>query len=165
MHHLIGQRLPTTPLQATDSEIITPSVQMGWSVFFCYPYTGRPGVPDPLNWDNIPGAHGSTQQARAYSKVYDTFKIQNVKIFGVSLQSPDWQLECANRLDLKFPLLSDVAMKFTNALQLPYFTIEGTDYLERLTMISRDGVIQAVRWPVTLPQNDAAEVIALVQNL
>ena len=46
-----------------------PARIQGPAVIFCYPFTGRPGYPNPPNWDHITGAHGSTPQAIAYSEL------------------------------------------------------------------------------------------------
>ena len=31
-----------------------------------YPWTGRPGHPNPPDWDVIPGAHGSTPELEGF---------------------------------------------------------------------------------------------------
>jgi peroxiredoxin len=165
VNRLIGTALPSLALWSTEKQWINLATVKGRSVIFCYPYTGKPGVPDPLNWDHTPGAHGSTPQAQAYSMAYGEFQKQNVSVFGLSLQTPEWQSEAATRLELHVPLLSDADQKFTRALNLPFFTIEGEDYLERLTLIIQEGTILAVRHPVPSPANDAMETLSLFQSL
>lgn len=163
---LAGRRFPDILLTANNvsfTGLVNPSMLRGFVVIFCYPQTGRPGHADPLGWDNIPGAHGSTAQALAYAKHYSDFQARGVGVFGLSLQDYRLQLEFAVRNQLSFQLLSDKKREFSNSLRLPHFTTGGTDYLKRVTLIACDGVIVAVRFPVTAPENDAEETLAMLQ--
>ena len=54
--HLIGMKLPDIELMATDGSLVNLSSQSGKTVIYCYPMTGKPGVPLPDGWDDIPGA-------------------------------------------------------------------------------------------------------------
>jgi peroxiredoxin len=106
MQYLAGGALPDVELPSTAGGVVNPLHEEGWVVYVFYPYTGRPGFSDPPNWDKIKGAHGSTPQNLAYSKLYPSYQNKTVKVFGVSLQSTDWQLEFVERSALAFPLLS-----------------------------------------------------------
>ncbi len=163
MQHLVGRKLPDVALASTAGGVETPAQIRGRAVIFCYPWAGRPGQANPPDWDTIPGAHGSTPQALAYSMACERFRNIGVKIFGLSLQDAEWQQELAIRNRLRFPLLSDAARKFSNALGLPTFTTGGVDYLSRLTLITSDGVVTAARFPVPAPEKDAVEVFNLIQ--
>src|SRR5688500_12464684 len=77
------------------------------TVIFCYPWSGRPGVDNPPDWEAIPGAHGSTPQALAYAASQAEFRALGVDLFGLSFQDTGWQREFAERCRLTFPLLSD----------------------------------------------------------
>jgi peroxiredoxin len=155
--HLVGCSLPDIELPASGGGTVGPLREEGWAVYFVYPYTGRAGYADPLNWDHIPGAHGSTQQALAYSNTYAHFQMQNVKIFGVSLQALEWQIEFVQRNRLVYPLLSDHLSQLSYSLKLPRFETGGMEFLSRLTLIVKDGVVQFVRFPVLVPADDADE--------
>lgn len=163
MQHLVGRKLPNVELPATSGSPVNPARVSGLAVYFCYPWTGRPGHPNPPNWDDIPGAHGSTPQALAYSENYGSFRRLGVRLFGVSLQETEWQREFVKRHSLAFRLLSDAGQKFSANLGLPLFAAGDTDYLQRLTLIAGDGTITAVRFPVPEPQLDPSEVLALLQ--
>jgi len=163
MNHLIGRRLPSVDLEATSGSPVDLAKLPGFAVIFCYPYTGRPGHADPPNWDRIPGAHGSTPQALAYSKAYGKFRRLGVKLHGVSLQDSEWQRDFVARNDLTFRLLSDAGRGFSGRLGLPLFETGGQSYLQRITLVVRDGIITALRFPVAEPKNDAGEVLALFQ--
>src|SRR6185436_3508127 len=106
MQHLIGRLLPDLDLPSTDGFAFNPSTAKGVSVIFCFPYTGRPGFPNPPDWDSIPGAHGSTPQAQAFSMRHDEFKKLDIKVFGLSCQDTAWQCEFVKRTSLRVPLLS-----------------------------------------------------------
>ena len=165
MQHLIGRRLPDLDLASTDGFTFNPSNANGTFVIFCFPYTGRPDFPNPQDWDNIPGAHGSTPQAQAFSMRYEEFKKLGIKVFGLSLQDTAWQCEFVKRTSLRVPLLSDQKKLFSNALGLPTFKAGTQDYLRRITLISKEGIITHVRYPIEVPKNDAAEILKLFEDI
>ena len=165
MNRLIGRRLPDIELQSTDGRMINPSRLAGTSVFFCYPYTGRPEYPNPPDWDNIPGAHGSTPQAQAFSMRYGEFKRLDVKVFGLSFQNAEWQKEFVTRTTSLVPLLSDHEKLFSNALSLSTFKAGAENFLRRITLTSKDGFITHVRYPIDIPEKDAAETLKLFENV
>jgi peroxiredoxin len=161
MEHLIGVKLPDVTLVATDGRMISPARETGLCVYFCYPYTGRPGHADPEGWDQIAGAHGSTPQALGYSEAYEQYQKLGVKVFGVSFQDVFWQSEFAKRNALKVPLLSDHARKFANALKLETFKAGAEDYLKRVTLLVVEGSVIALRHPLELPAADAEETLKM----
>ena len=163
MQHLVGRKMPSIDLEASSGSPVNPARLVGPAVIFCYPYTGRPNVPDPPNWDQIPGAHGSTPQSLAYSEAYGNFRRLGVKLFGLSLLSVEWQRDFVSRNGLTFRLLSVENRAFSSRLGLPLFETGGAAYLQRLTFITQDGVIQALRYPVPEPERDAAEVLAMMR--
>jgi len=160
MQHLVGRRMPNVDLEATSGSPVNPAKIIGPAVIFCYPFTGRPGYPNPHNWDHIPGAHGSTPQALAYSESYGQFRRLGVKLFGLSMLSTEWQKDFVSRNSLTFRLLSDAERAFQSRLGLPMFETAGELYLQRLTFILHDGIISSVRFPIPEPERDAAEVLA-----
>lgn len=161
MFDLLEQRFPDVELPATDGSYVNPSKLEGSTVIFCYPWTGRPGHPDPPGWDTIPGAHGSTPQALAYSKYYNDFLDVNIQIFGLSFQDAEWQQEFASRCKLPFPLLSDHGRAFSNALGLQVFSTGGKDYLVRRTLIALGGIIEFDRTAWADPADDAMASLEL----
>jgi peroxiredoxin len=128
-------------------------------VIYIYPWTGRPGLPDPPGWDAIPGAHGSTPESAGFRDLYSEFARRNVEVFGLSTQSSAYQRELAVRLALPFALLSDPAFELQRALGLPTFAAGGAFYLKRLTLFVRDGNIAHVFYPVHPPDTHAAAVL------
>ncbi len=162
MQYLIGQALPDVELLSSSGGHVSPRHVRGRAIYFCYPYTGRSGVPNPRGWDDIAGAHGSTPQALGYMAQYNKFQNLGVNVFGVSLLAPDWIADFAERNMLPYELLSDEAAGFSQALQLPHFAIDGVDYLQRLSLIAVDGIITHVVFPVVDPEKDAATNLELL---
>src|SRR4029078_12139861 len=57
-----GTILPNVNLPATNGGEVCLATHSGRSIVAIYPWTGRPGLPNPPDWDIIPGAHGSTPE-------------------------------------------------------------------------------------------------------
>jgi peroxiredoxin len=161
---LAGRKLPDLSLPASSGNTINPAAVQGLAIYIIYPWTGKPGHPNPPGWDDISGAHGSTPQLRAYSMVYHEFEVQHVKLFGLSLQTPDWQRDFVTRNALAFPLLSDAGEGFSRALSLSTFEAGGSSYLKRHTLLVRDGVVLK-HWPVAGPEQDATQALRVIREL
>jgi peroxiredoxin len=158
-HLTPGVRLPFIGLPATDGSMITLAGVEGRCVVIVYPWTGRPGYPNPPDWDLIPGAHGSTPELEGFRDRLADFTALELRLFGLSRQAPDYQRELVARLALPFPILSDADGAFAAALRLPAFATGGTTYLKRLTLLIADGRIERVFYPVIDPAAHAAEVL------
>jgi peroxiredoxin len=162
--HLPGTRLPSRPLPATDETLVDLAALPGRSVVYVYPRTGRPGQPLPTGWNEIPGARGCTPQSCAYRNLSAEFAAFGTRVFGLSAQDTAYQREAAERLHLPFPLLSDERLALTTALGLPTFAVDGMTLIRRLTLIVRDGEIEAVFYPVFPPDADAGNVLAWLHD-
>lgn len=159
-HLAAGTPLPNVSLPATGGEPVNLASLAGFTVVFVYPWTGRPGLPNPPNWDDIPGAHGSTPEAEGFRDLHAKFQAQGAQVLGLSGQDSSHQREFALRLKLPFNILSDEAMEFARAVSLPAFETGGVSYLKRLTLMVRDGRLAKVFYPVHPPDLHAAEVLA-----
>jgi peroxiredoxin len=157
-----GMRLPPVALPATDGTIVDLAALQGRSLVMVYPWTGRPGHPNPPDWDLIPGAHGSTPELEGFRDRHGDFTQANLRLFGLSRQDTAYQRELVTRLGLPFPILSDEAGAFSAALELPAFTTGGAIYLKRLTLLISDGHIERVFFPVIDPAGHAAEVLRAI---
>jgi len=158
-HLKSGVRLPPIVLPATDDSDVSLSSLPGRSIVAVYPWTGRPGHPNPPNWDDIPGAHGSTPELEGFRDLADAFAERGVGIFGLSRQTTDYQREMVARLRLPFLVLSDGEGRFAASLRLPSFATGGETYLERLTLVVSDGIIESVVHPVPDPARHAADML------
>ena len=157
--HLVGMALPNVALLATDGSMVNLSQLPGRTVIYCYPMTGQPNVPLPQGWDQIPGARGCTPQSCAYRDHYQELQALNGNVYGLSVQSTDYQREMATRLHLPFQVLSDEQYQFQQALNLPIFVAAGMTLLKRVTLISNDGHIEAVHYPIFPSDSDPAWVL------
>jgi len=159
-HLAAGLALPDVALPATDGSSRSLRRLAGGWVVFVYPWTGRPGHPNPPGWDDIEGAHGSTPEAEGFRDRYEAYRQMDFDVLGLSGQTTEDQREFAERTGLPFPLLSDAASALRNALRLPTFETGGVTYLKRLTLILRDGAIEHTIYPVHPPHTHAADVLA-----
>jgi peroxiredoxin len=159
-HLAPGLALPDLPLPSTHAASVNLFLRAGRAIVFVYPWAGRPGIPNPPGWDEIPGAHGSTPQAAGFRDLHGEFEARGVGVFGLSGQSQSEQRELAMRLGLPFALLWDERLRFADALRLPRFETGCATYLSRLTLIVSDGYIEAVFYPVHPPDTHAVEVLA-----
>lgn len=163
--HLVGMRVPSVVLQATDATAVDLSSLRGRVVVYTYPRTGRPGVPNPEGWDLIPGARGCTPQTCAFRDNFAQLKALGVDhVFGLSTQDPAYQKEVAERLHLPFAILSDEHFRLTTALRLPTFETNGMRLLKRLTLVMSDGVVEHAFYPVFPPDRNAGDVIAWLKS-
>lgn len=158
-HLIAGTRLPDIALPATRGAEVNLARYQERAVIFIYPMTGAPGTPNPPGWDTIPGAHGSTPEAEGFRDCYSEFEVLGYDVFGLSGQSHDEQHEFAMRMGIPYLLLSDQNLAFADALKLPRFDAGGTTYLQRLTMIVRNGIIYRVVYPVDPPPSHARELL------
>ncbi|MFZ9185939.1 MAG: peroxiredoxin [Polynucleobacter sp.] len=158
-NHLVGMPLPNVALLATDGSMVNLSQLAGRLVIYCYPMTGQPNVPLPEGWDQIPGARGCTPQSCAFRDHYQELQALNANVFGLSVQSTDYQREMATRLHLPFQVLSDEQYQFQKALNLPTFVAAGMTLLKRVTFISHQGRIEAVHYPIFPSDSDPAWVL------
>ena len=158
--HLENMSIPNVSLWSTDDQEVNLSSLSDWNVIFCYPMTGRPGVPIPEGWVKIPGAAGCTPQACSYRDNYAELKRNSIGIYGISTQKSEVQKEASNRLGLPYPLLSDENNSFSSALKLPMLEVGGSKLIKRLTLILKDGVIKKCFYPVFPPDKNVVEVIA-----
>lgn len=171
-NHLRGLKLPSIELPSTANTSINLATLKGLIVLYCYPMTGRPDLPLPTGWGEIPGAKGCTPQSCSFRDLNTEFAKIGITVLGLSTQSTDYQKEAAERLHLPFMLLSDVSLRFTKSLNLPTFTasdvpediIGNLTLIKRLTLICKDGEIKHVLYPVFPPQHNAQESLDWIKN-
>ena len=155
-----GKRLPDIALPTTGGREVSFAHLAGRSIVYCYPWTGRPGQPNPAGWDDIPGAHGSTPQTEGFRDLHAGFRQVGAEVFGLSTQPTSYQRELVARLEVPFEIVSDEHFALQGALALPTFTTGGVTYLKRLTLAINDGRIERVFYPIPSPKAHAREVCA-----
>lgn len=159
-----GTPLPDIALPASTGGAVNLARLPGRAIVFVYPWTGRPGLANPPDWDDLPGAHGSTPQAEGFAEHHHDFIARGAAVFGLSGQDGAHHRELAARLGLPFPLLSDVDLAFAGAARLPTFRAGTTLYLKRLTLIVDGGRIRRAVYPVHPPDRSAADTLALLDD-
>ena len=162
--HLEGACLPEVLLHATDGISVNLGKLKGRFVIYVYPMTGRPDVSLPDGWDGIPGARGCTPQSCSFRDHYGELKDIETGVFGLSAQTSEYQREARDRLHLPFHLLSDSELELRSLLRLPTFTAVGMELFKRLTLITEDGIIQKVFYPVFPPDQNVDEVLAWLRS-
>ena len=164
-NHLVGMRLPGIVLGTTTGKQINLSEIKGRVVIYCYPMTGQPNVALPDGWDQIPGARGCTPQSCSFRDHYQELQALGAEVYGLSVQSTEYQQEMAERLHLPFSVVSDFDYQFQRALKLPVFIAAGMTLLKRITLIANDGMIEAVHYPIFPSDSDPAWVINHLKNI
>lgn len=164
--HLVGARVPAITLPGTDgSSHDVSDLGLRPTVFFFYPRTGRPEESVPEGWDAIPGARGCTPQGCAYRDRYEEFSALGVRVFGVSVQTTEYQTEFVERNRIPFPLLSDVERAWIDAARLPTFMFDGMTLSRRFTLFVEGGMIRKVFYPVFPSDKDAETVLIWLKRV
>ena len=154
--HLVGLELPDLELESSLGTVNARD----FDVVYVYPRSGRPDVPLLPGWDEIPGARGCTPQSCAFRDVYGELAELGVRVAGLSVQSLEDQVEFAERNHMPFPVISDSELRLRDKLGLPTFDVAGHTLYKRLALISEDGLIVKVFYPVFPPDQNAADVVA-----
>ena len=170
--HLPTMRIPPgVKLRSTRDRLIEVGGEIttaasGRVVFFFYPRTGKPGVPLPQGWDEIPGARGCTPESCSYRDLYSEFKKLGCEVFGVSTQSTEEQKEFSSRSNIPYEILSDYKLELARSLKLPTFSVPevSTPMIRRLTIVSDHGRIEKVFYPVFPPDKNAEQVLNYLRN-
>ena len=163
--HLIGTKIATIELRSTNGLNVDLGSIKGKVVIYCYPMTGRPDVPLPDGWNEIPGARGCTPQSCSYRDHYKEFQELGVEVYGLSTQTTAYQKEMVDRLSLPFNVLSDSQMELTQSINLPTFVVTGMVLLKRLTMVVEDSMIKSVHYPIFPSDSDPDWVLGYLENL
>ena len=163
-NHLKGMKLPNVSLNATNGKAVNFGDKKGKLVIYCYPMTGQPNVALPDGWDQIPGARGCTPQSCSFRDHYQELQALGAEVIGLSVQTTEYQKEMADRLHLPFPVVCDVNYEFQKALNMPTFVAAGMTLLKRVTLITNNGVIEAVHYPIFPSDSDPAWVIDYLKS-
>jgi peroxiredoxin len=162
--HLPGLRFPSIPLPSTAGRQVDLAALPGRTVVYFYPHTGRPDRYPLPGWNEIPGARGCTPQSCAFRDHAAELRALGADEFGVSTQDTEYQREAVERLHLPFELLSDERFALIEALRLPTFELAGMRFVQRITVVLCDGVIEKVFYPVFPPDRNAEEVIRWLRS-
>jgi peroxiredoxin len=157
--------MPAISLPAASGDALDlREAARGTLVLYVYPRTGRPGEPLPEGWNDIPGARGCTPQSCAFRDHFGELRTLGADVLGMSAQPLPDQIEFAERVELPYPILSDLELALADALALPTFEVAGMRLYRRLTVVARAGRIVKAFYPVFPPDRNAADVVAWLQG-
>ena len=162
--HLEGSLLPNLTLNSTDGASVNLGELSGRWVIYVYPMTGRPDMQLPDGWDGIPGARGCTPQSCSFRDHYAELQALHTGVFGLSVQSTEYQREVRDRLHLPFQMLSDSTLQLKSEMRLPTFPVSGMELFKRLTLITNEGRIEKVFYPVFPPDQNVDEVLVWLRK-
>lgn len=158
--HLRHMPMPQISLRSTAGRMVDLSaLSTPRTILYCYPMTGVPGKPLPEGWDHIPGARGCTPQTCGFRDRYQELMELRTDVFGLSMQTTEYQVEMADRLHVPFEILSDADFRLCNALRLPTFEVDAMRLLKRLALVVRHGRVEHVLYPVFPPNQSADQVL------
>jgi len=137
-----GQPLPDLDLTAEDGEHLgTEELKGQKTVLYFYPKDDTPGC---------------TKEACAFRDRMDDYAEADIRIYGVSLDSPESHREFRAKYNLNFPLLTDEHGRASEALGV---LRENRRTANRVTfLLDPDGRISRV-YPEVSPETHADEIL------
>ncbi|QIN81315.1 redoxin domain-containing protein [Rubrobacter tropicus] len=138
-----GQPLPPMDLVAEDGSSVGPDDLTGQrTVLYFYPKDDTPGC---------------TKEACAFRDRMADYGEAGIKVYGVSLDSPESHREFREKYSLNFPLLTDEDGRAAEALGIMN---EDKGYASRVTfLLSPDGNVAKV-YPEVSPETHADEILS-----
>ncbi|MEU5309051.1 winged helix-turn-helix transcriptional regulator [Streptomyces sp. NPDC021562] len=156
VHALVGTRLPRDlrlPATGAETPLLAPDARA--TVLFTYPGTGA-------ERDPIPGAVAPAPETRLFRDAWPDFRRAGVDVRGISSQTADEQTEFARTEEIPYPLLSDIDQRFTAALRLPVFRVDGRFRHKRLILVvDAERTVRQVLFPVTDTPHAVTETLRL----
>ncbi len=143
-----GQPLPEIDLTAEDGSRVGRDDLAGQrTVLYFYPKDDTPGC---------------TKEACAFRDRMGDYGEAGIKVYGVSLDSPESHREFREKYNLNFPLLTDEGGRAAEALGV----LRGNgEVANRVTfLLSPDGNVAKV-YPEVSPETHADEILTDAQNL
>jgi peroxiredoxin Q/BCP len=137
-----GQPLPDLDLTAEDGEHLgTAELKGQKTVLYFYPRDDTPGC---------------TKEACAFRDRMDDYAEADIRVYGVSLDSPESHREFRAKYNLNFPLLTDEGGRASEALGV---LRENRRTANRVTfLLDPDGKISRV-YPEVSPETHADEIL------
>ncbi len=143
-----GQRLPDVEFITENGERIAAEDLSGQkTVLYFYPKDSTPGC---------------TKEACAFRDRMDDYKRAGVKVYGVSLDSPESHRQFREKHNLNFPLLTDEGGRASEALGV---LRENRERANRVTfLLDPDGKIAKV-YPEVSPETHADDILKDASSL
>ena len=162
--HLVGMRLPDLELPSTRNRRVNLSkVEAKRLVVYAYPMTGRPGVTLPRGLGRHPRrARLHARDVRLPRPSRRPGRLQT-EVYGVSVQTTEYQQEMVERLKVPFEVLSDAAMTLVARADAADVHRRRHDADQAADIVASAGRIEHVFYPVFPPDKHAEEVIAWLE--
>ena len=137
-----GQRLPEMDLTAEDGDHVgTDDLTGQKTVLYFYPKDDTPGC---------------TKEACAFRDRMDDYGAAGIKVYGVSLDSPESHRAFREKYGLNFPLLTDEDGRAAEALGI---LRDNGEVANRVTfLLAADGNVAKV-YPEVSPETHADEIL------
>lgn len=137
-----GQTLPEVDfIDESGDRVSSADLTGAKTVLYFYPKDDTPGC---------------TKEACAFRDRMDDYAGAEIKVFGVSLDSPESHREFRQKHNLNFPLLTDEDGRAADALGV----LGEKGYARRVTfLLAKDGGIACV-YPEVSPETHADEILA-----
>lgn len=153
-HQLIGKSLPALKIKNQEDELIELKklFSEGWGVLYFYPKDDTPGC---------------TQEACDFRDAISSLKKLNVKVYGVSPDSPQKHQKFILKHELNFDLLADEDKKLCEAMKVwKLKKFMGREYMgvERTSFLLRNGKIVFAWQPVKV-KDHVASIIKKIKEL
>jgi peroxiredoxin len=162
--HLFGQMLPQLTLDSSQGPVSLRALSLDRLVLYVYPRTGDPDNPVRPEWDAIPGARGCTPQSCAFRDHAAELAELGAEVAGLSAQPLEEQVEFAERNHIPYRVIADPERKLGAALRLPTFEFDGMTLYKRVTLVVEACAIANVFYPVFPPDQNAADVVAWLEE-
>jgi peroxiredoxin Q/BCP len=143
-----GQRLPDVEFVTEDGSRVGPDDLTGQrTVLYFYPKDDTPGC---------------TKEACAFRDRMEDYGQAGIKVYGVSLDSPESHREFREKYSLNFPLLTDEDGRAAEALGI---LRDNGERANRVTfLLAPDGNIAKV-YPEVSPETHADEILSDAESL
>lgn len=158
--HVEGATFPDEFFSGVDAKIYNGrDIFADKAVLYIYPATGKLGIDPGPNWDAIPGAAGCTVQSLGFLEYHQDFLDLGYKVFGLSAQPVDDQLEFQKRMNIPFMLLNDSKFILEKKLYFPTFLSGEKKFYKRAAIIVEFNRIVKVFYPVVPSQESARNAL------
>ncbi|MEW2306960.1 redoxin domain-containing protein, partial [Streptomyces sp. NPDC006655] len=125
------------------------------------PGTERDSTPGTER-DPIPGAVDPAPATRLFRDAWPDFRRAGVDVRGISTQTAAEQAQFAQAEKIPYPLLSDIDQRFTAALRLPVFRVDGRlRHKPLILVVDAERAVRQVLFPVTDTPHAVTETLRL----
>lgn len=147
----VGSAVPACRLQSSSGAVVDLSEVRGQVFLLFYAIALPEEIAISHELDDAYAIRRGTDMLLRFNDALPVLKQSGVRVYGISVQAPGIQTISAERLGLRFPLLSDERYAFARAFKLP-MTRQGRRMRFPVAIVDVcDGVVQRILDPVDMP--------------